>query len=171
MASHCRRKARSPTPTARRDIRRSRSRHRLGTPPGGQCRVRRKQRTCTARRRHDRRGGRQRADRRRRQRYFRIQSHHRFAARRRPIRHDHRFHAQLGSHRSVGNFWGWPISRGRSMRPILSTPTASVGSWTTRTMKRSLYVNTSATANHVDMEIHLTGTNINLTGSDILHHA
>ena len=33
------------------------------------------------------------------------------------------------------------------------------------------YVNTSATANHVDMEIHLTGTNINLTGSDILHHA
>jgi len=25
-------------------------------------------------------------------------------------------------------------------------------------------------ANHVDMEIHLTGTNINLTGSDILHH-
>jgi len=34
-----------------------------------------------------------------------------------------------------------------------------------------LYVNTSATANHVDMEIHLTGTNINLSGSDILHHA
>jgi len=34
-----------------------------------------------------------------------------------------------------------------------------------------LYVNTTATANHVDMEIHLTGTNINLTGSDILHHA
>jgi hypothetical protein len=34
-----------------------------------------------------------------------------------------------------------------------------------------VYVNTSATANHVDMEIHLTGTNINLTGSDILHHA
>ncbi len=34
-----------------------------------------------------------------------------------------------------------------------------------------LYFNTSATANHVDMEIHLTGTNINLTGSDILHHA
>jgi Ca2+-binding RTX toxin-like protein len=33
-----------------------------------------------------------------------------------------------------------------------------------------LYVNTSATANHVDMEIHLTGTNINLSGSDILHH-
>ncbi len=33
-----------------------------------------------------------------------------------------------------------------------------------------LYVNTTATANHVDMEIHLTGTNINLTGSDILHH-
>jgi hypothetical protein len=33
-----------------------------------------------------------------------------------------------------------------------------------------LYVNTSATTNHVDMEIHLTGTNINLTGSDILHH-
>ena len=34
-----------------------------------------------------------------------------------------------------------------------------------------VYVNTSTTANHVDMEIHLTGTNINLTGSDILHHA
>ena len=33
-----------------------------------------------------------------------------------------------------------------------------------------LYVNTTAAANHVDMEIHLTGTNINLTGSDILHH-
>jgi hypothetical protein len=34
-----------------------------------------------------------------------------------------------------------------------------------------LYVNTTATANHVDMEIHLTGTNINLSGADILHHA
>ena len=34
-----------------------------------------------------------------------------------------------------------------------------------------LYVNTGTTANHVDMEIHLTGTNINLAGSDILHHA
>jgi hypothetical protein len=34
-----------------------------------------------------------------------------------------------------------------------------------------VYVNTTTTANHVDMEIHLTGTNINLTGSDILHHA
>ena len=34
-----------------------------------------------------------------------------------------------------------------------------------------LYVNTTAAANHVDMEIHLTGTNINLTGADILHHA
>jgi Ca2+-binding RTX toxin-like protein len=33
-----------------------------------------------------------------------------------------------------------------------------------------LYVNTTAAANHVDMEIHLTGTNISLTGSDILHH-
>jgi Ca2+-binding RTX toxin-like protein len=33
-----------------------------------------------------------------------------------------------------------------------------------------VYVDTTATANHVDMEIHLTGTNINLTGSDILHH-
>ncbi len=33
-----------------------------------------------------------------------------------------------------------------------------------------LYVNTTAAANHVDMEIHLTGTNINLTGADILHH-
>ena len=34
-----------------------------------------------------------------------------------------------------------------------------------------VYVNTTTAANHVDMEIHLTGTNINLTGSDILHHA
>src|SRR6185437_5048941 len=33
-----------------------------------------------------------------------------------------------------------------------------------------VYVNTTVTANHVDMEIHLTGSNINLTGSDILHH-
>ena len=33
-----------------------------------------------------------------------------------------------------------------------------------------LYVNTTGTANHVDMEIHLAGTNINLTGADILHH-
>ena len=33
-----------------------------------------------------------------------------------------------------------------------------------------VYVNTSGTANHVDMEVHLTGTNINLTGADILHH-
>ena len=34
-----------------------------------------------------------------------------------------------------------------------------------------VYVNTTAAANHVDVEIHLTGTNINLAGSDILHHA
>jgi len=34
-----------------------------------------------------------------------------------------------------------------------------------------VYVNTTGTPNHVDMEIHLTGTNINLTGSDIIHHA
>ena len=33
-----------------------------------------------------------------------------------------------------------------------------------------VYVNTTGTPNHVDMEIHLTGTNINLSGSDILHH-
>jgi hypothetical protein len=33
-----------------------------------------------------------------------------------------------------------------------------------------VYVNTTDTANHVDMEIHLTGTNINLSGSDILPH-
>jgi VCBS repeat-containing protein len=33
-----------------------------------------------------------------------------------------------------------------------------------------VYVNTTDTADHVDMEIHLTGTNINLSGSDILHH-
>ncbi len=34
-----------------------------------------------------------------------------------------------------------------------------------------VYVNTTATPNHVDMEIHLAGTNINLAGTDILHHA
>jgi VCBS repeat-containing protein len=33
-----------------------------------------------------------------------------------------------------------------------------------------VYVNTTGIANHVDMEIHLTGSNINLSGSDILHH-
>jgi VCBS repeat-containing protein len=33
-----------------------------------------------------------------------------------------------------------------------------------------VYVNTTGTVNHVDMEIHVTGTNINLSGSDILHH-
>jgi hypothetical protein len=33
-----------------------------------------------------------------------------------------------------------------------------------------VYVNTTDRANHVDMEIHLTGSNINLSGSDILHH-
>jgi hypothetical protein len=33
-----------------------------------------------------------------------------------------------------------------------------------------LYVNTTAAPNHVDMEIHLAGTNITLAGSDILHH-
>jgi VCBS repeat-containing protein len=33
-----------------------------------------------------------------------------------------------------------------------------------------VYVNTTGTSNHVDMEIHLTGTNISLSGSDILHH-
>ena len=33
-----------------------------------------------------------------------------------------------------------------------------------------VYVNSGNTANHVDMEIHLTGTNISLSGSDILHH-
>ncbi len=33
-----------------------------------------------------------------------------------------------------------------------------------------LYVNTTPTANHVDMEIHLTGPNISLGGTDILHH-
>jgi VCBS repeat-containing protein len=34
-----------------------------------------------------------------------------------------------------------------------------------------VYVNTTATPNHVDMEIHLAGANINLAGTDILHHA
>jgi VCBS repeat-containing protein len=39
----------------------------------------------------------------------------------------------------------------------------------TATNETIIYVNTTDTANHVDMEIHLTGTNINLSGSDILH--
>ena len=34
-----------------------------------------------------------------------------------------------------------------------------------------LHVNSTAMANHVDMEIHLAGININLADSDILHHA
>ena len=34
-----------------------------------------------------------------------------------------------------------------------------------------VYVNTTDTANHVDMEIHLTGTNINLSHTDIIFHA
>jgi hypothetical protein len=33
-----------------------------------------------------------------------------------------------------------------------------------------VYVNTTADAGHVDMEIRLTGSNISLSGSDILHH-
>jgi VCBS repeat-containing protein len=33
-----------------------------------------------------------------------------------------------------------------------------------------VYVNTTNTANHVDMEIHLTGTNINLSHTDIVFH-
>jgi hypothetical protein len=33
-----------------------------------------------------------------------------------------------------------------------------------------VYVNAGSSANQVDMEIHLTGPNINLSGSDILHH-
>ncbi len=43
-------------------------------------------------------------------------------------------------------------------------------SWFVDNNQTVLYVNTTATANHVDMEIHLTGTNISLSGSDILHH-
>jgi hypothetical protein len=45
-------------------------------------------------------------------------------------------------------------------------------SWFLDTAKNEtvVYVNTTDTANHIDMEIHLTGTNINLSGSDILHH-
>ena len=49
-------------------------------------------------------------------------------------------------------------------------PTASAGSSTALNNQTIVYVNSSDTANHVDMEIHLTGTNINLSGSDILHH-
>ena len=48
--------------------------------------------------------------------------------------------------------------------------TASAGSSTARNNQTIVYVNSGNTANHVDMEIHLTGANINLTGSDILHH-
>jgi hypothetical protein len=33
-----------------------------------------------------------------------------------------------------------------------------------------VYVNTSGAANTVSMEVHLTGTNINLADTDILHH-
>ncbi|HET7805302.1 MAG TPA: hypothetical protein VFL53_13755, partial [Pseudolabrys sp.] len=33
-----------------------------------------------------------------------------------------------------------------------------------------VYVNTTGTPGNIDMEIHLTGSNINLSGSDILHH-
>jgi hypothetical protein len=33
-----------------------------------------------------------------------------------------------------------------------------------------VYDTTTGGPGHVDMEIHLTGSNINLSGSDILHH-
>ena len=33
-----------------------------------------------------------------------------------------------------------------------------------------VYVNTTNTANTVSMEVHLAGVNVNLAGSDILHH-
>jgi Peptidase M10 serralysin C terminal len=36
--------------------------------------------------------------------------------------------------------------------------------------QRIVEVNTTATADHVNLEIHLTGSNINLSGADILHH-
>ena len=43
-------------------------------------------------------------------------------------------------------------------------------SWFKDGSQTIVYVNTTAGAGHVDMEIHLTGSNINLSGSDILHH-
>jgi hypothetical protein len=43
-------------------------------------------------------------------------------------------------------------------------------SWFKDGSQTIVYVNTTAAAGHVDMEIHLTGSNINLSGSDILHH-
>jgi hypothetical protein len=53
-----------------------------------------------------------------------------------------------------------------------STVAAHAISWFVDTANNQtiVYVNTTDTANQVDMEIHLTGTNINLSGSDILHH-
>src|SRR4029077_6102008 len=36
--------------------------------------------------------------------------------------------------------------------------------------QRIVEINTTATADHIDLEIHLTGSNINLSGADILHH-
>jgi len=43
-------------------------------------------------------------------------------------------------------------------------------SWFKDGTQTIVYVNQTATVGHVDMEIHLTGSNINLSGSDILHH-
>jgi Ca2+-binding RTX toxin-like protein len=43
-------------------------------------------------------------------------------------------------------------------------------SWFKDGTQTIVYVNQTGTAGHVDMEIHLTGSNINLSGSDILHH-
>jgi len=36
--------------------------------------------------------------------------------------------------------------------------------------QRIIEINTTATADHIDLEIYLTGSNINLSGADILHH-
>jgi VCBS repeat-containing protein len=43
-------------------------------------------------------------------------------------------------------------------------------SWFKDGSQTIVYVNTTVTQGNIDMEIHLTGTNINLSGSDILHH-
>jgi VCBS repeat-containing protein len=43
-------------------------------------------------------------------------------------------------------------------------------SWFKDGAQTIVYVNTTGGPGHVDMEIHLTGSNINLSGSDILHH-
>jgi hypothetical protein len=60
----------------------------------------------------------------------------------------------------------------QGMVDVASTVAAHSVSWFVDSANNQtvVYVNTTDAANHVDMEIHLTGSNINLSGSDILHH-